>query len=48
MAAQNMLLQARALGLKTNTPALFKASELVGALGMPAKFRPVLIVTAGK
>jgi SagB-type dehydrogenase family enzyme len=48
MAGQNMLLQARALGLKTNTPALFKASELAGALSMPEKFRPVLIVTAGK
>jgi SagB-type dehydrogenase family enzyme len=48
MAAQNMLLQAQALGLKTNTPALFKASELAGALSMPERFRPVLIVTAGK
>ncbi len=48
MAGQNILLQARALGLKTNTPALFKASELAGALSLPGKFKPVLIVTAGK
>jgi SagB-type dehydrogenase family enzyme len=48
MAAQNVLLQARALGLKTNTPALFKAPELSAALKIPENFKPVLIVTAGK
>jgi SagB-type dehydrogenase family enzyme len=46
-ADQNILLQATALGLGTNTAAGFKASDVRSALDLPEELTPLLIVTAG-
>lgn len=47
-ANQDILLQARALGLETNTVGGLKDEPVVKALGLPQDVRPVVIVTVGK
>jgi SagB-type dehydrogenase family enzyme len=44
---QNILLQATAMGLGSNTAAGFKASDVREALNLPKELTPLLIVTAG-
>lgn len=47
-ADQNILLQARALGLETNTVGGIRDKELSKALKLPEDVRPVVLVTVGK
>ncbi len=45
---QNILMQASALGLKTNSVAGFSHADLSRTLGLPKDVRPLLMVTVGK
>lgn len=45
---QNILLQARALGLETNTVGGIRDAELSSALKLPPDVRPIVLVTVGK
>ncbi len=47
-ANQNILLQASALGLQTNTVGGIKDPELAAVLKLPANVKPVVLVTVGK
>ncbi len=47
-ANQNILLQARALGLETNTVCGIRDAELSSALKLPSDVKPVVLVTVGK
>jgi SagB-type dehydrogenase family enzyme len=47
-ANQNILLQARALGLETNTVGGLRDAELSSALKLPSDVRPIVLVTVGK
>ena len=47
-ANQNILLQARALGLETNTVGGIRDAELSSALKLPSDVKPVVLVTVGK
>ncbi len=47
-ANQNVLLQARALGLDTNTVGGIRDADLAAALKLPSNVTPVVLVTAGK
>jgi SagB-type dehydrogenase family enzyme len=47
-ANQNMLLQAQALGLETNTVGGIRDAELSSALKLPADVKPIVLVTVGK
>jgi SagB-type dehydrogenase family enzyme len=47
-ANQNILLQARALGLETNTVGGIRDADISSAIKLPADVRPVVLVTVGK
>ncbi|MBI5570370.1 MAG: SagB/ThcOx family dehydrogenase [Desulfomonile tiedjei] len=47
-ANQNILLQARALGLETNTVGGIRDEDLYKALQLPSEVRPIVLVTVGK